>query len=233
MILVNNTTIDIRQYVDAAICLNIHPIKINKNKTIGLIKNKPIVIKHFALSGLKRVVHKKYALKEFNNLKKAQSLGVLTPDALFFYSDSKFLPKTVIVAMSQVQNATLLSDIVDILNPQDNVIQSIAAMLTTLYNTGANHIDLSPDNIFINNDKSATIIDWQYANFIKPYSKRQFIMQTTQLLKYLNKENNFNIGLFLLKLSHYLPEELQEKSIYSSIRHIEKSHITKKQRFNV
>lgn len=233
MTLINNTTKDISQYIDAAISLDIQPIKINKNKTIGLIKNKPIVIKHFALKGLKRIVHKKYAQKEFVNLQKAQSLGVSVPNALFFYSDRKYFPKTVVVAMSQVQNSILLSDTIDISNPQDSVIRSIGIMLTMLYNTGANHIDLSPDNIFINNDNSTTIIDWQYANFINPGSKNQFIMQTVQLLKYLNRKDDFNLELFLLKLFQHLPEELQEKSIYNSIQHIERSHLTKKQRFNV
>jgi tRNA A-37 threonylcarbamoyl transferase component Bud32 len=233
MILTNNTEKDIYQYIDTAIHLDIHTIKVNNNKTIGLLKNKPIVIKHFSLSGLKRVVHKKYALSEFKNLKKAQALGILTPNAIFFYSDKKFFPKTVIIGMSQVLNATLLNDIINIKKPQDSIIQSLAVMLITLYKTGANHIDLSPDNIFINNNNSATIIDWQYANFVKPYSRQQFVMQTAQLLKYLNKDGNLNIESFLLKLFHYLPKELQGKSTYDDIQNTEKFHITKKQRFNV
>lgn len=219
----------------------VYPLKINNNKFVGLLKNnsfpgKKIIIKNFYLKGLKRIVYSKYAIAEYNNLLTAQNLGINTPSPIMCYSSSKFLPKQVAVLMEYIDDSTLLDTLIkqNNSNIDDKTIELIAEMLVLLYSTGANHIDLSPDNIFFQKDTGKiTIIDWQYANFVRPYSINQIIMQTAQLIQYFERFYATDVRLFVLKLVENFPKNKKFENIASAILSLKSKHLSKKEKFNV
>lgn len=218
-----------------------YPLKINNNKFVGLLRNnshpdKKIVIKNFYLKGLKRIVYSKYALAEYNNLLTAKNLGINTPSPIMYYSSSQLLPKQVAVLMEYIDDSTLLDTLIkqNNSNIDDKTIQLIAKMLILLYNTGANHIDLSPDNIFFQKDTDKiTIIDWQYANFVRPHSINQIIMQTAQLMQYFERFYSTDIELFVNKLVKNFPKNKKFENIAFAILSLKSKHLSKKEKFNV
>jgi RIO-like serine/threonine protein kinase len=210
-------------------------VKTDKNKFVGLINSdctgRKMVIKNFYLSGLKRIIYKKYALAEYNNSLLAKKLGINVPEPILCYFSTKILPKQTTILMDYIDDSIIKQNNSTI---DDRTLELIAETLISLYNVGANHIDLSPDNIFIQQDTGKiTIIDWQYANFVKPKSVNQLIMQTSQLAQYLNRFYSTNINQFIQKLFLFFPKYLQKKEIINAVIFLKSKHLSKKKKFNV
>lgn len=120
------------------------------------------------------IKYKKYAPQEYANSSTAVSMGIATPKplCLVIYRKLGFVIGTGII----IEDLYGYKNIKEIgANNLENYLgaclQSIP-LFSELYNKGANHTDIRDENIMINSNKSPNmackVIDWQYANFVKP-----------------------------------------------------------------
>ena len=153
----------------------------------------PMVVKYFSLSSFdKRLFYRRYATHEYDRLQRAVALDLSVPRPFALHkSHNRIGALRTTVLMEAIHPARSLQELLTketTLMPTD-IMQSVASLLRSLYLAGANHIDLSPENILIREQTGeAVLIDWQYANFLKPQSHKQLLMQTARLFQYLSRE---------------------------------------------
>jgi len=134
-------------------------------------KETTIIFKLFPLKKItSKLRHRKYARQEFLNYQKVHQLQVSSPECYGFVEQrSAGLVCCSGVIMSDLSDAT------DALKLSQSTPYEIAAekcipALSALYNKGVNHIDAREENILLSGE-NWTLIDWQYANFVKPRSE--------------------------------------------------------------
>jgi hypothetical protein len=164
---------------------NVDILKIATRRHILRIDSEygPLVIKSFPFKKLKeKLKYKKYGLAEIVNNAKAKQMGIHTPTYLAYFESRQF--GTVSIngcIISYLNEYTPLEDICK----EDKQAHYLAIpVLIKLYNTGVNHIDISPSNIFFNkNQTDFSIIDWQYCSFFEPNNPIQLVVQTAHFLR--------------------------------------------------
>jgi len=211
-------------------------IKKTKRKVIAETSTKKLVIKSYMLKGVKIFAYRKYAISEYNNLKKAKKLGINVPTPFNLHKSISLNGIHSAVIMEQIDDSITLGDYLKAYSTiGPNIIKSIGVLLTSLNQTGANHIDLSPENILIKqNSDDIYLIDWQYANFVKPNSKQQLFMQMAQLIKYLSKtQSKDKIREIIQAIEKCLPSSLRYESFCETIIALSEEHLSKSRRFNV
>ena len=155
-----------------------------------------LIAKTFKLTKLKdRFRCYSFALAEMANNRKAASLGIPTPRCYLYYEFRPLLLGPVRlcgVLMEDLQKFVSLADAAA--QGQASFFDAIPAILQ-LFQTGANHIDPSPVNIFLDpKSKRYTIIDWQHCRFHAPGNKIQLILSAAHFLRYAQIE--FDSGLW-------------------------------------
>jgi len=211
-------------------------IKKTKRKVIAETSTKKLVIKSYMLKGVRVFAYKRYAVSEYNNLIKAKKLGINVPTPFILHKSISLNGIHSAVIMEQIDDSITLGDYLKAHSTiKPNIIKSIGTLLTLLNQTGANHIDLSPENILIKqNSNDIYLIDWQYANFVKPNSKQQLFMQMAQLTKYLSKTHSKNkIREVVQAIEKCLPSSLRYESFCEAIIELSEKHLSKSKRFNV
>lgn len=137
-------------------------------------KPNDVVIKLFPLKAItSKLRHPKYAFAEFNNMIRAQRLGIPIPEPLCFIEKRKIG----LVCCSGVGQTFLngYTDLRTLYNARQLTYFQVADyatdVLIDMFDIGANHIDLRDENIMLDqNTGMLKIIDWQYANFTIPRS---------------------------------------------------------------
>ena len=211
-------------------------IKKTKSKVVAKAPTKKLVIKSYMLKGVKIFAYRKYAIREYNNLNKAKKLGINVPTTLELYKSISLNGVHSAVIMEEIDDSITLEEYLKVNSTiEPHIINLIGILLTVLNQTGANHIDLSPENILIKkNSYDVYLIDWQYANFVKPNSKPQLFMQMAQLIKYLSKtQSKDKIREIIQAIEKCLPSSLRYESFCETIIALSEEHLSKSRRFNV
>jgi len=145
-----------------------------------------IVVKGFPLDKIEsRVKYRKYGLTEFNNYQQVASRRVPAP-ACYGYFEIRFLGlvKANGVLIEDLAGWRSLAELARA-NPakfSDTLAKAIPLM-TRLYETGANHVDLSMNNLLESPDaKEIRLIDWQYCSFVAPRQPAQLLLQAVHFL---------------------------------------------------
>lgn len=145
------------------------------------------VIKGFPLERIKDQLRpSRFGISEGRNLVNAHRLGIRTPKFLG-YAESRFLGLTRMncVIMESLNNFHTIMEMLEQDPSQTSLILNRAIpIIDQLYQTGVNHIDISPHNILIK-DSDCVLIDWQNCQFIEAKNDRQLVLQTAQFLRYL------------------------------------------------
>ncbi len=164
---------------------NIKILKLDTRRCILLVDTNqgPLVVKSFPFTRIKeKLKYKKYGLAEINNNAKARQLGIKTPEYYAYFESRRFgLVSINGCIMSFLTAHTSLEELCK--NSADQLDLAIP-VLTELFHTGVNHIDLSPANIFFTQDNTNySIIDWQYCSFHTPNDPLQLAVQTAHFLR--------------------------------------------------
>ncbi len=168
---------------------HIHPkTKILKQDTrrciVRVDANKgPLIIKSFPFTKLKeKLKYKKYGLAEITNNIKARGLGITAPSYYAYFESRRYgLVQINGCIMECLDEHTPLEEIYG----QDHKYLHIAIpVLKELFNKGVNHIDISPSNIFFQDNKTDfSIIDWQYCSFHTPNDPLQLAVHAAHFLR--------------------------------------------------
>jgi hypothetical protein len=142
-----------------------------------------LVIKSFPFTRLReKFKYKKYGLAEITNNMKARQLGIPTPRYYAYYESRQY---GLVTANGCIMNFLYEYMPLEKLYKQDKqLIYMAIPVLVELFNTGVNHIDISPANIFFSDDKTDfKIIDWQYCSFHTPNDPLQLAVQAAHFLR--------------------------------------------------
>jgi hypothetical protein len=179
---------------------HIHATLLRNHKRVRVFRLKTpaasLIAKTFKLTKLKdRFRSYSFALAETANNLKAASLGIPTPRCYLYYEFRPLLLGPVRlcgVLMEDLQKFVSLADAVA--QGQASFFDAIPAILQ-LFQTGVNHIDPSPVNIFLDpRSKRYTIIDWQHCQFHTPFNTTQLVLSAAHFLRYAQVE--FASGLW-------------------------------------
>ncbi len=145
-----------------------------------------LVIKAFPLRHLLvQLRWRRYGYREFRNHREAQCRGIPTPElyAYFQVKDRVGLTKNCGVLIEHLPGYVTLREALerDSINRRRHLADA-AGLLRLCRAAGANHIDLSVDNIMLG-PAGFKIIDWQYASFPKAKEDAQTVMQTAYFLQ--------------------------------------------------
>lgn len=142
------------------------------------------IVKAFPLNTLKhKLKYKKYGLAEICHNHRAKQLGIPVPTCFAYFEMRPWgLVDNCGVVMQELSGYVALADICQ--NDKSLYTRAIPALLK-LYETGANHIDPSPHNIFMHGQTGEfAIIDWQYCSFHPPRDDRQLVIHGAHFLRY-------------------------------------------------
>ena len=166
-----------------------HPEILQRHKRVTVYRlrldGQTCIAKTFTLKRLKdKIHHGRFALAEFTNQQAAQKLNIPVPryDAYF----EKSILSGTFVSFCGVITQDLSPEYIPLrqaLTPGSAEIINIIPTLTDLCRKGINHIDLSPDNIFINDRRQIKIIDWQYCEFFASPNPEQLLIVCGQFLR--------------------------------------------------
>ncbi len=147
--------------------------------------NQTYIAKTFTLKRFKdKRHHGRFALAEFTNQQAAQKLNIPVPRYNAYFEKS--ILSGTFVSFCGVIMQDLSPEYIPLrqaLTPGSAEIINIIPTLTDLCRKGINHIDLSPDNIFINDRRQIKIIDWQYCEFFDRPNPNQLLIVSGQFLR--------------------------------------------------
>lgn len=216
--------------------LKLDVIKFIKRRSIFStdVNRKKIIIKSFPLIRINdKLRYKKYAIAELLNNKKASGLGVDTPVVIGYFEIRKngFVDNCGVVMEFLVG----FSPLIHLVRKCNNIIFITIPLVVQLYEEGINHIDVSLNNIFFNEDQNIkAIIDWQYCSFIKPKNKLQLIVHAAYLLKHARiwPENKL-WHLWLKQLHSKSGTEITYDSFSRNVLNLQKKRMTIKDRLRL
>lgn len=147
---------------------------------------KRLVIKAFPLrSLLAQLRWRRYGYREFCNHREAISRGIPTPELYaYFQVRNRFgLTENCGVLIENLAEHKILREAVrNEAIDRWQCLADVARLVQICHIKGANHIDLSVDNIMVGPD-GLRVIDWQYATFFGSKRDRQIVMQTAYFLQ--------------------------------------------------
>jgi len=146
----------------------------------------PVIIKTYRMNRFKDSLHhKRYAFSEFQNNLKAAQRGIPVPKCYAYFEKREYgLVKQCGVVMQAIDELTPFKVLLDAGEASQF---DIIPLMKKLYESGVNHYDLSPSNIFYRAGTSDfSVIDWQYSSFFSPRQDLQMCLTAAIFLHYTN-----------------------------------------------
>lgn len=186
-----------------------------------------LIIKGFPLVKFEsRLKYRKYGFAEANHYMQAQELGIPSPKCYGYFEQHGAL-------MTVKANGVIIEDLSDHKTLGDLVAESPSEKLSILneaipiikqlYQTGVNHIDLSPHNLMQSNDtKRIVLIDWQYCSFVTSNDVRQLVFQAAQFLRYTDLiEGDSDWSAWLYQLHDACAPQIDRESFLRNVSYVQ------------
>lgn len=184
---------EILRALDAPAGADVQPLKQSPRRSVlrvrGAFPTLPsVIVKGFPLKKLEsRLKYRKYGLAEFIHYQRATEHHLPAPRCHgYFEVRSWGLVKANGVIIEDLAGWRSLAELVEADPSRSLEILSVAIpLLKLLFDTGANHIDTSPQNILQSPDgQQVKLIDWQYCSFVEPRQTAQLALQAAHFLNY-------------------------------------------------
>lgn len=182
---------------------DVQPLKQSPRRSVlrvrGAFPSMPsAIVKGFPLKKLEsRFKYRKYGLTEFINYQHAAERHLPAPRCHgYFEVRSWGLVKANGVIIEDLAGWRSLAELAeaDPARPLE-ILSAAIPLLKLLLDTGANHIDTSPQNILQSPDgQQVKLIDWQYCSFVEPRQTAQLVLQAAHFLNYANLKATTGVG---------------------------------------
>jgi hypothetical protein len=145
-----------------------------------------LIVKGFPLEKIEsRVKYRKFGLAEFSHYQQAAERNVPAP-ACHGYFEITFLGlvKANGVIVEDLAGWRSLGQLLQAAAaPQRAILAKAIPLMSRLYETGANHVDISLNNLLESPDGTELrLIDWQYCSFVAPRQPSQLLLQASHFL---------------------------------------------------
>jgi serine/threonine protein kinase len=192
-ILLTSRVQEILRSLDAPSGADVEPLKQSIRRSVLRVRDAfpdqpSVIVKGFPLKKLEsRFKYRKYGLTEFINYQRAAERRIPTPVCHgYFEIRSLGMVAANGVIVEDLAGWRSLAELAE-REPsrQIDILAGAIPLLKTLYETGTNHIDTSPQNILQSRDGSSVrLIDWQYCSFVTPSRDSQLALQAAHFLNF-------------------------------------------------